>query len=159
MAKAANAVPAGFYTLTPQLTLDNANQTLDWYIKAFGAEDKGRSLGPDGKIMHAQFKIGNSHFYANDTMPGMKGPKDYGGSPSSLWLYVENSDELFKRAVAAGATVQVPIDDQFWGDRAGCVGDPEGYSWWIATRKEDLTEEEMMARAAEVFKQMAPPTA
>ncbi len=157
MAKAAKAVPDGYYTITPQLTLDNAAQTIDWYKKALGAEEVSRSVGPDGKIMHAELKIGNSRFMMNDVMMGGKGPKAFGGSPASLWLFVENSDALFNRAVSAGAKVQMAMDNQFWGDRAGAVADPAGYTWWIATRKEDLTPKEMQQRAAEFFKQMAQP--
>ena len=155
MAKAAKAVPDGYHTITPQLTLDNAAQTIDWYKRALGAEEESRSAGPDGKIMHAELKIGNSRFMVNDVMTGTKGPQALGGSPASLWLYVENSDALFNRAVGAGAKVQTPMDDQFWGDRAGAVADPAGYTWWIATRKEDLTKAEIQQRAAEFFKQMA----
>ena len=154
MAKAASPVPDGFHTMTPQLTLDNAAQTIDWYKKALGAEEVSRSLGPDGKIMHAELKIGNSRFMANDVMMG-KGPQGFGGSPASFWLYVDNSDALFNRAVGEGANVQMPMADQFWGDRAGAVADPAGYTWWIATRKEDLTQAEIHQRAAEFFKHMA----
>jgi PhnB protein len=157
MAKAAKAVPEGYHTLIPQLTLDNAAQAIDWYKKALGAEEVGRGLGPDGKIMHAEIKIGGSRFFVNDVMMGQKSPKGYGGSPASFWLYVENSDTVYSRAVDAGAKVQMPLDNQFWGDRAGCVSDPEGYSWWIATRKEDLTPTEIQQRAEEFFKQMAQP--
>jgi PhnB protein len=156
MAKAARAIPEGYHTITPQLTLDNAAQTIDWYKKALGAEEVSRSVGPDGKIMHAELKIGDSRIMVNDVMQGYKGPQAFGGSPASLWLYVENSDALFKRAVDAGATVQMPIDDQFWGDRGGAVADPAGYTWWISTRKEDLTHSEISQRAEEFFKQMAP---
>jgi PhnB protein len=158
MAKAAKAVPAGYHSITPQLTLDNAGQTIDWYKKALGAEEISRSLGPDGKVMHAELKIGDSRFMVNDTMPGMKGPQAFGGSPASLWLYVEDSDALFNRAVGAGAKVQMPIENQFWGDRAGCVADPAGYSWWISTRKEDFTQAEMQQRAADFFKKAGQPT-
>ena len=154
MSKAKSAVPSGLHTMTPHLTLDNAAQTIDWYKKALGAEELRRSAGPDGKILHAELKIGNSHFMLNDAMGGGKGPKGYGGSPASFWLYVDDSDGLFNRAVAAGAKVQVPLDDQFWGDRAGAFADPEGISWWVATRKEDLTTEEIQQRFAEVMKQM-----
>ncbi len=158
MAKAAKRVPEGYHTITPQLTLDNAAQTIDWYKSALGAEEVSRSVGPDGKIMHAELRIGNSRFMMNDVMMGYKGPQALGGSPASLWLYVENSDALYNRAVGAGATVQMPLADQFWGDRAGAVADPAGYTWWIATRTEDLTEGEIQQRAAEVFKQMAQPS-
>jgi PhnB protein len=89
--------------------------------------------------MHAELRIGNSRFMVNDVMGGAKGPQAFGGSPGALWVYVEDSDALFKKAVSAGAKVQMPLEDQFWGDRAGAVYDPEGYTWWIATRKEDLT--------------------
>jgi uncharacterized glyoxalase superfamily protein PhnB len=155
MAKAAKAVPDGYHTITPQLALDNAAQTIDWYKKALGAEEMGRSVGPDGKIMHAELRIGNSRIMVNDVMQGGKGPQALGGSPASLWLYVDDSDALFNRAVGAGANVQMPMADQFWGDRAGAVADPAGYTWWIATRKEDLPPAEIHQRAEDFFKQMA----
>jgi len=158
MSKAKSAVPNGLYTITPHLTLDNAAQTIDWYKRALGAEEVRCSAGPDGKIMHAELKIGNSRFMLNDVMAGGKGPKAYGGSPASFWLYVDDSDALFNRAVAAGATVQMPMADQFWGDRAGAFADPEGISWWVATRKEDLTTDEIQQRFAEFMKQMSQPT-
>jgi PhnB protein len=157
MAKAARPVPEGYHTITPSLTLDNAAQAIEWYTRALGAEELGRSVGPDGKIMHAEMKIGDSRIMLNDVMMGARGPKAYGGSPVTLWLYVEDADALFNRAVQAGAQVQVPVDNQFWGDRGGAVGDPEGYTWWISTRKEELTDEELKARAEAMFKQMAQP--
>jgi PhnB protein len=159
MAKAAKAVPEGYHSITPQLTLDDAAQTIDWYKRALGAEEVSRSVGPDNKIMHAELKIGDSRFMMNDVMMGGKGPQAFGGSPASFWVYVENSDALFNRAVDAGAKVQMPMADQFWGDRAGAIADPAGYTWWIATRKEDLTQAEIQQRAAEFFKQMAQSTA
>lgn len=158
MAKAAKAVPEGYHTITPTLTLDDAAKTIEWYKQALGAEEISRSLGPDGKVMHAEIKIGDSRVMMNDVMMGQRGPQALGGSPASLWLFVDDSDALFNRAVKAGATVQMPLDNQFWGDRAGAVADPAGYTWWIATRKEDLTRDEMNQRAAEFFKQMAQST-
>jgi len=155
MANAAKPIPEGYHTITPQLSLDNAAQTIDWYKRALGAEEVGRSLGPDGKIMHAEIKIGNSRIMVNDVMQGSKGPQALGGSPASMWLYVENSDQLFNRAVAEGAKVQMAMADQFWGDRAGSFVDPSGYTWWIGTRKEDLTPDELNQRADAFFKQMA----
>jgi PhnB protein len=157
MAKAAKPVPEGLHTMTPQLTLDNAAEAIDWYKKAFGVQEISRGLGPDGKIMHAELAIGNSRFMVNDVMMG-KGPKGFGGSPASFWLYVDDSDALFDRAVKEGAQIQMPIQNQFWGDRAGAVADPAGYTWWIATRTEDLTHDEIQQRAAEFFKQMAQQT-
>jgi uncharacterized glyoxalase superfamily protein PhnB len=155
MAKAGNPIPDGFHTITPQLVLENGAQAIDFYKKAFGAEEINRHLGPDGKIMHALLKIGDSVIMMNDVMMGSKGPKAYGGSPVSLWLYVKDCDAVFKRATGAGAKVHVPLADQFWGDRGGAVTDPEGYTWWIATHKEELTSEELDQRAKEFFKQMA----
>ena len=155
MAPAKKPVPEGYYTVTPQLTLDNAAQAIDWYKKGLGAEELSRSVGPDGKIMHAEIKIGNSRIMMNDAVMGGKGPKAIGGSPASLWLYVEDCDALFNRASAAGGKVYMPLADQFWGDRCGGITDPEGYTWTIATHKEDLTPEEINSRATEFFKQFA----
>jgi PhnB protein len=157
MAKAAKAIPEGYHTITPQLTLDDAAQTIDWYKRALGAEEVSRSTGPDGKIMHAELKIGDSRFMVNDVMAGQKGPKASGGSPASLWVYVDNSDTLFNKAVSAGGKVQMPLEDQFWGDRAGAVADPAGYTWWIGTRKEDLTSAELQQRAQEYYRKMPQP--
>jgi PhnB protein len=159
MTKAKNAVPEGHHTVTPQLTLDNAAQAIDWYKKALGAEEVSRADGPDGKILHAEIRIGDSRIMLNDAMAGGKGPRALGGSPASLWIYVEDCDAMFKRAVAAGA--QVPpgpmgqMADQFWGDRCGTFTDPQGYRWTIATHKEDLTPAEMEQRQAEFMKQFA----
>lgn len=154
MARANNPIPKGLHTITPQLTLDRAAETLDWYRKAFGAEEIYRSVGPDGKVMHAEVHIGNSAFFANDVMSG-HGPKGYGGSPAGFWLYVDDCDALYERAVTAGAKVTMPIADQFWGDRAGLITDPAGYQWWIATRKEDLSQAELARRAEAHFANMA----
>ena len=132
MAKAKSAVPEGHHTVTPQLTLDNAAQAIEWYKKALGAEEMARAVGPDGKIMHAEIRIGDSRIMLNDAMMGGKGPQAMGGSPASLWLYVEDCDALFNRAVAAGGQVahgaMGNMQDQFWGDRCGTITDPHGYS-------------------------------
>jgi PhnB protein len=160
MAKAKHAVPDGHHTVTPQLTLDNAAQAIEWYKKALGAEEVARATGPDGKIMHAEVRIGDSLLMLNDAMMGGKGPKGYGGSPASFWIYVADCDALFNRAVAAGAEVPPgpmgQVADQFWGDRCGTLTDPHGYRWTIATRKEDLSQQEMDERQAAWMKQFAP---
>jgi PhnB protein len=156
MAKAKSAIPEGHYTVTPQLTLDDAVKAIDWYKKALGVEETGRAVGPDGKIMHAELKIGNSRIMVNDAMMGGKGPLAIGGSPASLWLYVEDCDSLFNRAVAAGGKVlpgMGEMADQFWGDRCGTLTDPFGYRWTIATHKEDLTPEELKTRQDVFMKQ------
>lgn len=152
MMKAKRAVPEGYYTLTSMLTLEDAAKAIDWYCRAFGAEEISRAVGPDGKVMHAELRIGNSRMMVNDAMMGMKGPKSMGGSPANMWVYVENCDALYDQALAAGAQMKMPMDDQFWGDRCGTIDDPYGYSWTIATRMEDLTPEEMQMRQAEYMK-------
>jgi len=160
MAKAKHAVPEGYHTVTPHLTFDNAVQAIEWYKEALGAEEVARIVGPDGKILHAEVRIGDSPIMLNDAMMGGKGPKAIGGSPASLWIYVEDCDALFNRAVAAGAQVvggpMGRMADQFWGDRCGTFTDPQGYSWTIATHKEDLSRQEMEQRQEAWMKQFAP---
>ena len=160
MARASSPVPRGFQTVTPQLTLDNAVEAIEWYKKALGAQEGDRALGPDGKVMHSELQSGTSRIMLNDAVMGGKGPKALGGSPVALWVYVDDCDALFNRAVAAGA--QVPeygqLTDQFWGDRSGTVIDPAGYRWTIATHKEDLTREEIEQRQEQFFKQFAAAT-
>ena len=160
--KAKSPIPEGFHTLTPHLIFDNAAQAIDWYKKAMGMEEKSRSAGPDGKIVHAELQIGNSRFMLNDAMAGGKSAKAYGGSPIHLWVYVDDCDALFKRATGAGA--QVPpgpmgqLQDQFWGDRSGTFTDPYGYQWTVATRKEDVPRDEMERRMKDFFSRQPQPT-
>jgi PhnB protein len=160
MAKAKSAIPEGFHTVTAQLACNDAAKAIDWYKKGLGAEEVTRAVGPDGKIMHALVRIGDSVVMLNDVMgPGARGPKEYGGSPAHLWVYVKDCDGLFNRAVGAGARVMDgpmgKMQDQFWGDRSGTFKDPEGYMWTIATHKEDLTPEEMKRRQDEFMKNFA----
>jgi PhnB protein len=159
MAKAKSAIPEGHHTVTPQLALDDAVKALEWYKRALGAEEMSRHLGPDGKVMHAEIRIGDSRIMLNDAMMGAKGPKALGGSPVSLWLYVDDCDSLFNRAIAAGGQVahggMGHMQDQFWGDRSGSLIDPHGYTWTIATHKEDLTPEELEQRQEAFMKQFA----
>ncbi|HMD36703.1 MAG TPA: VOC family protein [Vicinamibacterales bacterium] len=159
MAIAKKPVPEGYHTVTPQLTIGSCAQAIDWYKQALGAEDLGRATGPDGKIMHAEIRVGDSRIMVNDAIMGGKDPKALGGSPASLWIYVDDCDAMFNRAIAAGGKVHGPmgaLQNQFWGDRSGTFIDPYGYQWTIATRKEDLTPEEMNQRQAEFMKQFAP---
>jgi PhnB protein len=139
--------------------MQNAAAAIEWYTKALGAEEVARALGPDGRIMHAEIRVGDSLIMLNDAMGGAQTPKALGGSPVSLWVYVEDCDALFNRAVAAGAAVSRgpmgALADQFWGDRTGTVIDPEGYSWTIATRKEDLTDAEIRQRMDAFMAQFA----
>jgi PhnB protein len=159
MAKAKHAVPEGHHTVTPQLTFENAAQAIDWYKTALEAKEINRAVGPDGKIMHAEIQIGDSRIMLNDAMMGGRGPKALGGSPVSMWIYVEDCDSLFNRAVKAGAQVAYgpmgQLQDQFWGDRSGSLTDPHGYTWTIATHKEDLTPDEMQQRQDAFMKQFS----
>ena len=159
MAKARNPIPQGLHTVTPHLICDDTAKAIEWYKRALDAEETSRAVGPDGKIMHAEIRIGDSHLYLNDPMGGGKGPRVLGGSPIGFWIYTEDADALFNRAISAGATVAPgpmgQMQDQFWGDRCGTLIDPAGYQWTIATRKEDLTPAEMQQRQDEFVKQFA----
>jgi len=155
--KKVSFVPKGYYTATPYLLCRAADQAIDFYKKAFGAKEKTRMLGPDGKIMHAEITIGDSHIMLGEenVAMGMRSPQSLGGSPAGVMLYVPNVDAMFNAAVAAGAKVEMPVADQFWGDRYGKLTDPFGHSWSIATHIEDMSEKEMARRGEEFFKQLA----
>jgi len=159
MSKAKRAVPDGLHTVTPALTLDDAATAIDWYKRALGAEEKSRAVGPDGKVLHAEISIGNSRIMLHDAMMGAKSARALGASPIGLWVYVDDADTLYNRARSAGAkAAEGPMgemSDQFWGDRCGTITDPEGYSWTIATRKEDLTPQEMKQRQDAWMEQFA----
>jgi PhnB protein len=146
MAKAKNPIPEGSHTITPQLTVKNGAQAIEFYKKAFGATEMNRMPGPNGSIMHAALKIGDSKFFLNDEMGENKSPSP-GKSPVVIHLYVADCDKLYKQAVSAGATASMPLSDQFWGDRYGQLIDPFGHTWSIATHIEDLTREEMEERS------------
>jgi len=147
------AIPDGYHTATPYLIVNGATQALEFYKKAFGATEMMRFPGPVGKIMHAEIKIGDSPIMLADEAPemGARSPKTIGGTPVSLLLYVEDVDAWASKAVAAGAKVQRPVQDQFYGDRTGTFEDPFGHVWSIATHKEDVSLEEMKKRAASAF--------
>jgi uncharacterized glyoxalase superfamily protein PhnB len=142
-------VPEGFHTITPHLVIKGAAKAIDFYKKAFGAVEVVRMPMPDGQtLMHAELKIGDSYLFLADEFPGMnRSPQSLGGSGTTLHLYVEDADAVFNRAVAAGATVQMPLTDMFWGDRYGKLADPFGHEWSVATHKEDVPPEEMSKRA------------
>ncbi len=153
----AKPIPDGYHSVTPTLTVRGAANAIEFYKKAFGAQETMRFLGPDGKsIMHAEIKIGNSRIMLADESPQMKclSPQSVGGATSGIFLYVENSDDVFNRAVSAGGKVTMPIADAFWGDRCGGIEDPFGHRWMIATHKRDMTPEEMHKAGLEFFKNM-----
>jgi PhnB protein len=143
-------IPDGYHTATPYLIVNDAAGAIEFYKRAFGATEVMRMAQPNGKIGHAEIKIGDSPIMLADESPemGARGPKSFGGSPVSILLYVEDVDTTFSRAVAAGAKVQRPVADQFYGDRTGGVEDPFGHVWYIATHTEDVSPEEMRKRAA-----------
>lgn len=148
-------IPDGMNTVIPHLVVNDAARAIDFYKKAFGAEERGRFNTPDGKIMHASISINGSPLFVNDAMMGAKDPATLGGTPVSLMIYVNDVDATFQRAVSAGAKPTMPVADQFWGDRYGMLVDPFGHSWEIATHKEDLSPEEMDRRGRETMAQMA----
>jgi PhnB protein len=156
MATKAQAIPKGHHTVTPSLFVAGAAKAIDFYKKALGAEELMRFPAPDGTIMHAEIRIGDSIIMLGDEMPdqGGRGPKSIGGTPVSFFVYGENVDEAWKRAVDAGAKPVVPLADQFWGDRTGCLEDPFGHQWWLAQHIEDLTPEELRKNAESFFSQM-----
>jgi PhnB protein len=150
-------IPEGFHTVTPHLVIRNAPGAIEFYKQAFGAKELVRMPGPDGKtIMHAEIKIGDSIIMIGEEYPqyGCKSPQNLNGTPVTVHLYVENVDDVFQRAIKAGATATMPVQDMFWGDRYGKLKDPFGHEWSLATHKRDLTPDEMQKGAAEAFKKM-----
>ncbi len=144
-------IPEGFHSISPYLLIDGAAEAIEFYKEAFGAEETVRMPTPDGKLQHAEIRIGDSTIMLADTPPDKSSPKKLGDTPVMLHLYVPDVDAVFAQAVKAGATVERPVSDQFYGDRNGDLIDPFGHRWGISTHKEDLTLEEIQARAAKLF--------
>jgi PhnB protein len=146
-------IPDGFHTVTPYLTVRDAARAIEFYMEAFGAEERVRMPMPDGKVGHAELQIGNSVIMLGDEFPqmGNKSPETLHGSPVGLALYVKDVDEAFDRAVQAGATVKEAVDNKFWGDRAGSVIDPFGHQWTLLTHLEDVAPKEMKKRMDQMF--------
>jgi len=156
MASKVKPIPEGNRTVTPYLAVKGAAAALDFYKKAFGAEELCRMPDPSGRIMHAEFKIGDSCIFLADECPGMSNsPASLGGTTVSIHLYLENVDAAHDRAVAAGAKSLMPPTDMFWGDRFTKLVDPFGHSWGIATHIEDVSPEECSRRSQEFFAKMA----
>ena len=151
-------IPEGSHSITAGLVVRGGRKAIEFYKTVFGAKELSVMNGPDGKsVMHAELQIGDSKFYVGDENPemGAVSPQSLGGSAVSLNIYTEDCDATFKRAVAAGATVKMPLADMFWGDRYGKVTDPFGHNWGIATHKEDVSEAEMEKRGKEWMASMA----
>jgi uncharacterized glyoxalase superfamily protein PhnB len=141
----AKPIPDGMHSVTPHLVCAGAAAAIDFYKKAFGAVEHGRMAGPDGRIVHAMVRIGDSPVMLVDEMPewGSVGPKALKGTPVTIHLYVEDADGFVQRAAQAGAKVTMPVAEQFWGDRYGKIEDPFGHHWSVATHVRDVTPEEM----------------
>jgi PhnB protein len=157
MPEAVTPVPTGYHTVTPYFTIRGASRAIDFYKKAFGATEVYRMEGPQGRVMHAELKIGDSMIMLGDEVPGMgnKSPETLGGTTAGIMLYVDDVDKVFNQAVAAGAKSETPVADQFWGDRYGKLVDPFGHSWSVATHKEDVAPAEMEKRMKEAMAKMA----
>jgi PhnB protein len=145
---ATKPIPEGYHTLTPYLAVDDAAEAIEFYKQAFGATERMRMDAPGGKIGHAEIEIGDSVVMLSDPFPQstVKSPKEIGGTSASVFMYVEDVDAVVQRAVDAGATVSMEIEDMFWGDRFGSIADPFGHTWSIATHVEDLAPEEIAER-------------
>jgi PhnB protein len=150
-------IPDGYHTLTPSLVVRDAGRAIDYYKRAFGATETFRMPTPDGRVAHAELKIGDSMVMLSDEFPGAscRAPQSIGGTSVNLFVYTEDVDAMFNRAVQAGGTVTMPVADMFWGDRFGQLTDPFGHSWSIATHKEDVSMEEMRKRGEIEMAKMA----
>ena len=150
------AIPKGYHTITPFMTVRDAARAIEFYKQAFGAKEKGVMKGPGGKVMHAELVIGDSIIMLADEFPefGSLSPQSTGGSGTGLHIYIEDVDSAFDRAVKAGATVEMPVADMFWGDRYGKLRDPFGHKWSIGTHKADLSMEEMKKGMDEAMAKM-----
>jgi PhnB protein len=151
------AIPEGYHSITPFLVVKNCADAIEFYKKAFDAEERYRMNMPDGKVGHAELKIGDSVLMLADEFPEMKSlsPKSIGGSPVSMYVYVQDVDAMFNNAVTAGGIVLDGVKDQFWGDRYGRLEDPYGHLWSIATHKKDLSPDEMKRAAEAAFAEMS----
>jgi PhnB protein len=154
-AKRVAPIPPGFHTVTPTLVLRDGVKAIDFYKKAFGAKEVSRMMGPNGMLAHAELRIGNSPIMIGDEMPAMgaSAPQTIGGTAVHIFLYVPDVDKVFAQAVKAGATIELPVADMFWGDRFGKLLDPFGHKWSVATHTEDLTPKEMAKRAEAAMSQ------
>ena len=149
-------IPEGYHSVTPSLTFKDSKRALEFYKKAFSAKVLDAFPTLDGKgLMHATMQIGNSILMMGDESPNCKTAEALGGSPVSMFIYVADADVAFKQALAAGSILVMPVMDMFWGDRAGSVKDPFGYSWMIATHIKELSREEMRKGAEDFFAKMA----
>jgi PhnB protein len=158
MAGKVKAIPDGYHSVTPYLRIRGASEAIEFYRRALGAVELMRMAMPDGRVGHAELKVGDSIIMLADEFPEMniRGPQTLGGTSVAFCVYLEDSDSAVKRAVDAGAKVLRPVQDQFYGDRSGTVVDPYGHEWTLSTHKEDLSPDEMKKRADAAMAQAAP---
>ncbi|MBD0328933.1 MAG: VOC family protein [Thermoleophilia bacterium] len=156
---AAKPIPEGYHSVTPSLAIDGAADAIEFYKRAFGAQERYRMPTPDGKVAHAELQIGDSVVMLSDSFDwsGVKAPTELGGTTVGIFVYVEDVDAVFQQAVDAGATVAMPVETQFWGDRFGSLTDPYGHHWSLATHVEDVSPEEIERRSREAFAQQPEP--
>jgi PhnB protein len=156
MPKKVKPIPQGYHSATPYLTVSDAAGAIDFYKRAFGAHEVMRMDAPGGKIGHAEIRIGDSTIMLGDEMPGMgnQSPQTLHGTTAGIMLYVEDADKVFNQAVSAGAQVDTPLADMFWGDRYGKLKDPFGHSWAVATHKEDVAPADMQKRMEDAVAKM-----
>jgi PhnB protein len=154
MSNKVKAIPDNYSRVSPYLFVRDGGKALEFYAKIFGAKERMRMPGPGGKVMHSEFEFGDSVMMLADEIPqmGHLSPESLGGTPVIIGLYVENVDEVYARAVAAGAKPMRPVENQFYGDRAGSLTDPFGHVWHLASHIEDMSPEEMQRRAEAMFK-------
>jgi uncharacterized glyoxalase superfamily protein PhnB len=154
-------IPDGYHSLTPFLTVRDAARAIEFYKQAFGATERGVMKGPDGKVMHAELMIGDSIIMLSDEFPeqGVLSPQSSGGAGMGLHIYVDGVDAAFDRAISAGAQVEMPVMDMFWGDRYGKLKDPFGHKWSIATHTQDLSMDEMKQGMEDAMSKMMKKTA
>jgi PhnB protein len=153
---AVQPIPDGYHSLQIYLAVEDAAKAIDFYKEAFGAEETVRMPGPDGSVAHAELQIGDSKLMLSDPFPqsSVKSPSERGGPTASIFMYHEDADALFEQAQAAGAKVESPLENMFWGDRFGTLSDPFGHVWSVATHVEDVPEEEMAERSAKAMAEM-----
>jgi PhnB protein len=152
-----NPIPEGYHSLTPYLAVEDATRAIEFYKEAFGAEELMRMPGENGKIAHAELQVGDSKLMLSDPFPQstVRPPAERGGPTASIFMYVEDCDATFEQAERAGAKIEMPLEDMFWGDRFGSLQDPFGHIWSVATHKEDLTEEQMAERQHQAMAAMS----
>ena len=151
--KKVSAIPNGYHSITPYLIVNQASKAIEFYKKVFGAKEAMRMSKPDGKIGHAELRIGDAKIMLADEFPEMdaRSPNAFGGSPVGIHLYIKNVDAVIEKALSKGAKLLRPAETMFYGDRSGAIEDPYGHKWYVSTHVEEVSPKEMKKRAAQLF--------